>query len=100
MLGVILPRVIRVAIWSVFMLMLLRHRLYVNTRTTACSGNAQQTKAADTGGIGGAGERVCRAELDRETEQNIWRDYAEVAAGANACKMLLELVENNFEVIR
>lgn len=76
-----------------------KHRMHVNTRTPACSGNTQQTKATDSSGIGGTGEKVYRAELDRETEQNIRRDYAEVAAGANACKVLLELVEGNFEVI-
>lgn len=76
------------------------HRMFVNTKNAESCSNPGKAKATSSGGIGGTGEKVYRSELDRETEQNIRRDYSEVAAGANACKVLLELVEKNFDVVK
>lgn len=77
-----------------------KHRMYVKTKTPPCGGNAVPTKAADSGGVDRARETIQRSELDRETEQNIRRDYSEIADGANACKVMLELVEKNFEAAK
>lgn len=76
------------------------HRMFVNTKNAEGCSSQGKAKTTDSSGADRAREEIQRSELDRETEQNIRRDYSEVAEGANACKLLLELVEKNFDVIK
>lgn len=71
-----------------------KHRMYVRTKNPICP------KDSSTGGIGGTGDAVYRSELDRASEQAIRDTFAEVAAGAEACKEYLLSTINNVEVIK
>lgn len=76
------------------------HRMFVNTKKpTNCSAQGK-AEAASSGGIGGTGAEVYRQELDPGTEQAIRDRFAEIADGANACKLLLErFVLPNMEIV-
>jgi len=71
-----------------------KHRMYVRTKNPICP------KESSTGGIGGTGDPLYRSELDREAEQAIRDTFAEVAAGAEACKEYLLSTINNVEVVK
>lgn len=74
-------------------------RMFVGTKSPASCGDAGKTKTADTGRTSGESGEIYKQELDRGTEQAVRNKFREIEEGKNACKLLMDLVKDNFEVV-
>lgn len=77
-------------------------RMYVNTRIQNNCGSTGQTEAKTVSRNDQTPGNIQPAELDRSTEQNIRRDYAEVDLAAKDVLVLLDMIKNSqcFEVVK
>lgn len=71
------------------------HRMFVNARVQNDCSRAGKTQAETVSGNDQSIAEIQRTELDRSTEQNIRRDYAEVDLAAKDVKVLLEMINRS-----
>jgi len=71
------------------------NRMHVNTRVQNSCSRVGKTEAKTVIGNDQPTGEIQRSELDRPTEQNIRRDYAEVDLAAKDVKVLIEMIKES-----
>ena len=77
------------------------HRMFVNTKVQSSCSSTGSTKAKAISGNDRQVGEIQPAELDRSTESNIRRDYAEVDLAAKDVNVLLSMIKNSqcFDIV-
>lgn len=71
------------------------YRMHVNTRFQNSCSRTGKTETKTIGGNDQSAGDIQRAELDRSTEQDIRRDYAEVDLAAKDIKVLIAMIKES-----